>query len=51
LFGDFVRSKNRPAQINEVLLNIICHNLRQISSPSSRLGLIRTSARCLGTAS
>ncbi len=26
-FGDVVRSKNKTAQINEVLLKVLCHNI------------------------
>jgi transposase len=39
VFGDFVRSKNKTAQINEVLLKIICHNIRQIIFAMFELGI------------
>jgi hypothetical protein len=26
-FTDLVRSKNQTAQVNEVLLNVLCHNV------------------------
>ena len=42
VFGDFVRSRNKTAQINEVLLKIICHNLRQIIFAMFELGLAPT---------
>jgi transposase len=39
VFGDFVRSKNRSAQVNEVLLKILCHNLRQVIFAMFELGI------------
>ena len=39
VFGDFVRSKNRTAQINEVLFKVICHNLRQVIFAMFELGI------------
>ena len=42
VFGDFVRSKNKTAQINEVLLKVICHNIRQLIFAMYELGLAPT---------
>ncbi len=42
VFGDFVRSKNRTAQINEVLFKILCHNLRQVMFAMFELGIAPT---------
>jgi len=39
VFGDFVRSKNKTAQMNEVLLKIICHNIRQLIFGIFELGI------------
>jgi transposase len=39
VFGDFVRSKNKTAQINEILLKIICHNIRQLIFAIHELGI------------
>ena len=39
VFGDFVRSKNRTAQVNEVLLKVICHNIRQLIFGIFELGI------------
>jgi transposase len=39
VFGDFVRSKNKTAQVNEVLLKVICHNIRQLIFAMFELGL------------
>src|SRR5262249_17806671 len=39
VFGDFVRSKNRTAQVNEVLLKILCHNIRQLIFAMFELGI------------
>lgn len=39
VFGDFVRSKNKTAQINEVLLKIIAHNIRQLIFAMFELGV------------
>ena len=39
VFGDFVRSKNKTAQVNEILLKIICHNLRQVIFAMFELGI------------
>ncbi|MGH7786496.1 MAG: transposase [Candidatus Binatia bacterium] len=40
VFGDFVRSKNKTAQVNEILLKILCHNLRQIIFAMHELGIV-----------
>ena len=42
MFGDFVRSKNKPAQINEVLLKILCHNVRQVIFAMFEIGIAPT---------
>jgi transposase len=42
VFGDFVRSKNKTAQVNEVLLKVICHNIRQIIFAMHELGIAPT---------
>lgn len=42
VFGDFVRSKNKPAQVNEILLKIIAHNLRQVIFAMFELGIAPT---------
>lgn len=42
VFGDFVRSKNKTAQVNEVLLKIICHNIRQLIFAMFELGIAPT---------
>lgn len=42
VFGDFVRSKLKPAQINEVLFKILCHNIRQVIFAMFELGLAPT---------
>ena len=42
VFGDFVRSKNKAAQINEVLLKILCHNIRQVIFAMFEIGLVPT---------
>lgn len=39
VFGDFVRSKNPTAQVNEILLKILCHNIRQLIFAMFELGL------------
>jgi transposase len=39
VFGDFVRSKGKTAQINEVLLKILCHNIRQVIFAIYELGI------------
>jgi transposase len=39
VFGDSVRSKTRPAQINEVLLKILCHNIRMLIHAATELGI------------
>lgn len=42
VFGDFVRSKTKTAQINEVLLKILCHNIRQVIFAIHELGIDAT---------
>lgn len=42
VFGDFVRAKNKTAQINEVLFKIIAHNLRQVIFAMYELGIAPT---------
>jgi len=37
--GDFVRAKNKTAQVSEVLLKIVCHNIRQIIFAMFELGI------------
>jgi len=39
VFGDFVRSKNKTAQVNEVLLKILCNNIRQSIFAMFELGI------------
>lgn len=39
VFGDSVRSKTRPAQINEVLLKVLCHNIRMLIRAMHDLGV------------
>jgi len=34
-----VRSKNKTAQVNEVLLMILCHNIRQLIFAMFELGI------------
>jgi transposase len=38
-FGDMLRSKTRTAQINEVLLKILCHNIVVLNSAANELGV------------
>jgi len=38
-FGDFVRSKDRTAQVNEVLLKILCHNIVVLVHEMNELGV------------
>jgi transposase len=42
VFGDFVRSKVKTAQINEVLFKILCHNIRQVIFAMFELGIAPT---------
>ncbi|MGH6712818.1 MAG: transposase [Bradyrhizobium sp.] len=42
VFGDSVRSKTPTAQKNEVLLKIICHNIRCLIHEMHELGLVPT---------
>lgn len=42
VFGDFVRSKGQVAQINEVLLKILCHNIRQVIFAMFEIGITPT---------
>lgn len=39
IFGDTVRSKTRVAQINEVLLKVLCHNIRCLIHECAELGI------------
>ncbi|MEO6025428.1 MAG: transposase, partial [Candidatus Binatia bacterium] len=39
VFGDSVRSKTRPAQINEVLLKVLAHNIRMLIHAMHDLGI------------
>jgi transposase len=39
VFGDPVRSKTRVAQINEVLLKILAHNIRCLIHTMAELGI------------
>jgi transposase len=50
VFGDFVRSKNKPAQINEVLLKILCHNVRQVIFAMFEIGIAPTFCAEIGFA-
>jgi transposase len=50
VFGDFVRSKNKTAQVNEVLLKIICHNIRQLIFAMYELGIAPTFRAEIGLA-
>jgi len=38
-FGDFVRSKDRTARINEVLLKVLCHNIVVLIHEMNDLGI------------
>lgn len=40
VFGDSVRSRTRVAQINEVLLKILCHNIRCLVHEMHELGIM-----------
>lgn len=42
VFGDFVRGKGKTAQINEVLLKVLCHNIRQLIFAMHELGIAPT---------
>lgn len=42
VFGDFVRGKSKTSQVNEILLKIICHNLRQVIFGMFELGIAPT---------
>ncbi len=42
VFGDFVRTRNKTAQVNEVLFKILCHNLRQVIFAMFELGIAPT---------
>ena len=39
VFGDSVRSKTPTAQVNEVLLKILCHNVRVLIHEMHELGI------------
>ena len=39
VFGDSVRSKTRVAQINEVLLKVLAHNIRCLIHTMAELGI------------
>jgi hypothetical protein len=39
VFGDSVRSKNFAAQLDEVLLNVLCHNIRCVVHAMHELGV------------
>lgn len=39
VFGDSVRSKNFAAQVNEVLLKVLCHNIRCVVHAMHELGV------------
>ncbi|MGC8622204.1 MAG: transposase, partial [Caldisphaera sp.] len=38
-FGDFIRSKDKTAQVNEVLLKILCHNIVVLIHEMNELGI------------
>jgi hypothetical protein len=38
-FGDSVRGKTRAAQVNEVLLNVLCHNICVVIQEMFELGI------------
>jgi hypothetical protein len=38
-FTDFVRSKNLTAQLNEILLKVLCHNIRVVIQEMFELGI------------
>lgn len=39
VFGDSVRSRTFPAQVNEVLLKVLCHNIRCLIHAMHELGV------------
>jgi transposase len=43
VFGDSVRSKSDTARVNEVLLKILCHNIRCLIHEARELGVTRYS--------
>jgi transposase len=47
IFGDSVRSRTPVAQINEVLLKILCHNIRVLIHEMHELGIVPTFERIL----
>jgi len=38
-FGDYVRSKEWTAQVNEVLLKVLCHNICVVIQEMYELGI------------
>ena len=38
-FGDSIRSKTETAQVNEVLLKILCHNICVVIQEMNELGI------------
>ena len=42
MFGDSVRSRTPIAQVNEVLLKILCHNIRMLIHEMHELGVVPT---------
>jgi hypothetical protein len=38
-FGDFIRSKDKVAQLNEVLLKVLCHNICVVIQEMFELGI------------
>jgi transposase len=38
-FGDYIRSKDKTAQINEVLLKVLCHNICVLIQEMHELGI------------
>ncbi len=38
-FGDYVKSKDKTAQLNEVLLKILCHNICVVIQEMFELGI------------
>lgn len=38
-FGDYVRSKNKTAQVNEILLKVLCHNICVVIQEVHELGI------------
>jgi len=51
VFGDSVRSKTPVAQQNEVLLKILCHNIRCLIHEMHELGIPPVFDRALTVAS